>query len=130
MKYYYGVVHKDDDSAFGIHFPDLPGCYSAADTDAEIIAKAAEALTLWFEDQPEVTPGTASEVARMAEDDLANGAFLVRVPYIGSAGTVVRFNVSLDKAMLGAIDAAAASRNMTRSGFLVEAARHEIESFS
>jgi hypothetical protein len=31
MKYFYAVVHKDEGSAFGVHFPDLPGCFSAAD---------------------------------------------------------------------------------------------------
>jgi predicted RNase H-like HicB family nuclease len=26
------VVHKDPDSAFGISFPDLPGCFSSAES--------------------------------------------------------------------------------------------------
>ena len=31
MIVYHAVVHKDEDSAWGVHFPDLPGCFSAAD---------------------------------------------------------------------------------------------------
>ncbi|PZU13799.1 MAG: CopG family transcriptional regulator [Sphingobium sp.] len=130
MKYYYGIVHKDDDSAYGISFPDLPGCFSAADREDDIVGKAVEALTLWFEDQPEVEPSPLSRVVELAGQDLGEGAFLVRVPWIGMAGKLVRTNVSLDRAMLEAIDQAAASRNMTRSGFLVEAARREIEAQS
>ena len=33
-------------------FPDLPGCASAGDTEAEAIANAKEALALWFEPAP------------------------------------------------------------------------------
>ncbi len=33
MKIFYGLVHKDNDSAFGITFPDAPGCFSAADEE-------------------------------------------------------------------------------------------------
>ena len=44
MKIYYGIVHKDEDSAYGVQFPDLPGCFSAADTAEEIIPNASEAV--------------------------------------------------------------------------------------
>jgi predicted RNase H-like HicB family nuclease len=33
-------------------FPELPGCASAGDTEAEAIANAKEALELWFEPAP------------------------------------------------------------------------------
>lgn len=33
-------------------FPELPGCASAGDTEAEAIANAREALALWFEPAP------------------------------------------------------------------------------
>ena len=33
-------------------FPELPGCATAGDTEAEAIANAKEALQLWFEPSP------------------------------------------------------------------------------
>ena len=33
-------------------FPELPGCASAGDTEAEAIANAKEALELWLEPSP------------------------------------------------------------------------------
>jgi predicted RNase H-like HicB family nuclease len=33
-------------------FPELPGCASAGDTEAEAIVNAKEALALWFEPSP------------------------------------------------------------------------------
>ena len=47
MKPYIGLVSKDADSAYGIVFPDAPGCFSAADTMDEIFAMASEALEGW-----------------------------------------------------------------------------------
>jgi len=56
MKYFYALVHKDDDSAFGVTFPDLPGCFSAADRIEDVVPNACEALDLWFDDQRDVEP--------------------------------------------------------------------------
>ncbi len=127
MRYYHAVVHKDEDSAFGIVFPDLPGCFSAADEAADVVPNAIEALSLWFEDADEVAPSPIDKVRAAAVADLADGAFLVMVPWIGRNSKPARVNISLDRAMLTAIDSAAATRRLTRSAFLAEAARNEIE---
>ena len=42
-------------------------------------------------------------------------------------GRAVRLNISLDEALVEAIDATAQSRGMTRSGFLAEAAKRAIQ---
>ena len=44
MKTYFAIVHKDEDSAVGVVFPDLPGCFSAGDTFDKAIANAHIAL--------------------------------------------------------------------------------------
>jgi predicted RNase H-like HicB family nuclease len=128
MRYYHAVVHKDEGSAFGVHFPDLPGCFSAADVMEDIIPNATEALALWFEDEDAcVAPRTVEAVRAEAAADLAEGAFLVMVPWIGRSSGPARVNISLDRSMLAAIDSAAGLRKLTRSAFLAEAARNEIE---
>jgi HicB_like antitoxin of bacterial toxin-antitoxin system len=58
---------------------------------------------------------------------LAKGAHLIQVPLIEIGTEVVRANITVERAMLEAIDFAAKGRSMTRSAFLVNAARHEIE---
>jgi predicted RNase H-like HicB family nuclease len=128
MKYYYAVVHKDEDSAFGVHFPDLPGCFSAADEVEQLVPNACVALELWFEDSDvEVEPRSLEAVRQAAAEELAEGAFLVAVPHIRRTGKQVRANISMDRGMLDAIDRAAAERHLTRSAFLADAARNEIE---
>lgn len=127
MKYFYAIMHKDEDSSFGVTFPDLPGCFSAADQDEEVIPNAIEALELWFEDQPLVAPMRLDQVKAVAADDIAAGGSIIAVPYIRNSGRLARVNISVDKAMLDAIDKVAAERSLTRSAFIAQAARNEIE---
>ena len=127
MQYFYAIVHKEPDSAFGVEFPDLPGCFSAADEIEDLLPNACEALELWFDDAEEVVPRQLDEVQRAAAPELASGAFILAVPRIKRTGKLVRANISLDRGMLDAIDRAAAERRLTRSAFLANAARNEIE---
>ena len=127
MQYFYAIVHKDADSAFGVTFPDLPGCFSASDAIDYVLPNACEALELWFEDAEDILPRRLDEIRDLAAADLAEGAFIVAVPRITRSGRQVRANISLDRGMLDAIDRAATERSLTRSAFLADAARNEIE---
>src|SRR3954452_11941764 len=87
MKPYIGIVHKDPESAYGITFPDAPGCFSAADEMDELFAMAEEALSLWTEGMAEEgnpIPPTRdlSEISQDPEweESLAESAFLIAVP--------------------------------------------------
>lgn len=127
MKQFFAVVHKEDDSAYGVHFPDVPGCFSAADEIEDVLPNAVEALRLWFEDSDMMSPRPLAEIRQAAAEDIAEGAFLLAVPLIVSTSASVRVNLSLDRGVLSAIDTVAKERGLTRSGFLAEAARNEIE---
>lgn len=127
MKYFYAVVHKDEDSAYGAHFPDLPGCFSAADDLEDVVPNAVEAMELWLEDQVEPTAGGVAVIREQAAEDLAKGAFLIAVPRMTTCGKLTRVHLSLDMGTLAAIDTAARDRKLTRSAFLAEAARNEIQ---
>lgn len=129
MRYFIALVHKDQDSAYGVQFPDIPGCYSAADDMADIVPNAIEALSLYAEDAGLPKPRSIEKI-RADQDvatELASGAFLIAVPLIENDAKVVRANITVELGMLKAIDAVAKSRKLTRSAFLAQAARHEIE---
>ena len=49
MRPYIVIVHKDEHSAWGMTFPDAPGCFSASDELDGLFHNAAEALELWSE---------------------------------------------------------------------------------
>ncbi|MCY1665912.1 type II toxin-antitoxin system HicB family antitoxin [Rhizobium sp. SL86] len=129
MRHYIALVHKDADSAFGVSFPDLPGVFSAADAQEDIIANAIEALRLWAEDEALPLPSAIEQIIERDDirAELAAGAFLLRVPLIEDDSRVVRANVTFEAGTLKAIDAEAARRGLTRSAFLASCARKEIE---
>ena len=129
MTHYYALVHKDKDSAFGVQFPDLPGCYSAADNAEDIMPNAMEALEFYIEDLDKLPAPTQIDILSTQPEitqELKSGAFLLAVPLIINTGKSARINITLDKGLLSAIDDVAGKRKMTRSGFLAQAAVREI----
>lgn len=80
---FYALVHKDDRSAWGVTFPDMPGCFSAADTEQDIRPNAAQAIRLWFEGSSMIVPRTLGEIADQVSEQLAAGAMLIAIPVMG-----------------------------------------------
>jgi predicted RNase H-like HicB family nuclease len=133
MKYYLGVVEKDADSAFGMWFPDMPGCFPAADDFEDLPRVAAEVLRMHVEalesngrDVP--VPRAIAEVMadREVRRSLKEGATTMLVPLLADPGRTVRVNVTVDRGLLEQIDEAAEARGLTRSAFLAQAAREKI----
>jgi predicted RNase H-like HicB family nuclease len=131
--HYVAVIEKDADSAFGVWFPDVEGCFSAGETIEEAVANAAAALRQHVEAVE--SAGRRVPTARTIDDVLRDGdvvtateagAVLFAVPLLADAGRTVRINISLDKSLVDQIDAAAAARGLTRSAFLAQAAREKI----
>lgn len=127
MSIYYGIVHKDRDSAYGIHFPDVPLCFSAADELDDLLPNAMEALAISAEHEPLPEPSTIEAIRDTAEEDIAEGAFILAVPLVSILGRTVRANVTMDAGLLESLDDAAKQRKLTRSAFIAQAVRKEIE---
>ncbi len=50
MKYPIAIEAGSDSTAWGVVVPDLPGCFSAADSDiTETLVNVTEAIKLWIE---------------------------------------------------------------------------------
>jgi predicted RNase H-like HicB family nuclease len=129
MRSYIALISKDPDSAWGVHFPDLPGCTSAGDTMQDAIANAGKALRLWAEDEPELPEPSALDRLRRRADvraDLDAGATAVVIPLI-VADRKQRYNVMLDPALVEGIDHAARTAGVSRSDFLANAAMESLE---
>lgn len=130
---YVAVIEKDTDSAFGAWFPDVEGCFSAGETIEETVANAAQALRQHgeaLESAGKGLPQARSMDALLKDREIASalkqGAVMFAVPLLADAGRTVRINITLDKALIDEIDAAAAERGLTRSAFLAQAAREKI----
>ncbi len=124
--HYVAVINKDPGSAYGVQFPEVPGCYSAADSFDDIVPNAIEALSLFFEDGEPVPPRGIEAVREQAAESIAEGAVLMMIPYVRDRKRVVRVNLSLEKGFVDTLDEAARMRGMTRSAFVQKAATREI----
>ncbi|HLY55515.1 MAG TPA: type II toxin-antitoxin system HicB family antitoxin [Stellaceae bacterium] len=125
MADYIALIYKDEDSDYGVSFPDFPGCITAGSTLDEARALAAEALQFHVEGLAEdgtVIPAPSPLDAVMAERENRDAvAFLV--PLKTPAARAVRVNVTLAEDTLAAIDRYAEAHGYTRSGFIAAAAR-------
>ena len=125
---YYGILEKEPGTLWGVWFPDVPGCITAAETADEASQMAVVALREHLEGAE--APKASSIEALMADADVieaqARGGILFRVPYLPNDAATVRINVTLERGTLSAIDEAASARGMTRSAFLASAALEKV----
>lgn len=125
MNYPIAIEHQPG-SAYGVQFPDLPGCFSAGETLDEAIANASEALAFHIEgllDAGEKIP-TALDLEHHATHPEFTGMIwaVVTVDLASLSGKSKRLNISLPERVLRRIDAAAEKNGESRSGYLARVA--------
>ena len=125
MRQYIALIHKDPGSDYGVSFPDLPGCVTAGVDLDDARAMAEEALSLHLDgmaEDGEPIPEPSSLEAVMADRENRDAvAILVDAP--SATAKAVRVNMTLPEDELARIDKFAAEHGMTRSGFLLHAAK-------
>lgn len=126
------VEKPSDDSAFGVVFPDVPGCHSAGDTLDIAIAEAKEALIgfmeLCREDGDDIPEPKGIEFYVNDEEYKDYIWSFVEIDITPFMGKSKKVNVTLPEYLINKIDSAAKSNPeyKTRSGFLAAAAEREL----
>lgn len=129
MRNYIALIHKDADSDYGVSFPDFPGCVTAGATLDEARAHAIEALGLHVEgmaEDAEAIPEPSSLEAVMSDVQNQDGVAIL-VALADEPVKAVRVNITLPEPDLRQIDGYAEAHGLTRSGFLLKAARKAME---
>jgi len=126
---YFGVVHKDKNSGYGVSFPDFPGCV-AADADLEdVIEQAKEALEFhirgMIEDGESIPEASKMEDISDENKPIALAPVEVEVPSL----RVKRYNIAARDADMRKIDRflKKRGRHRDRSEFLISSALREID---
>ena len=125
------VVHKDKGSSYGVTVPDLPGCFSGADSLDDAFVSVQEAILLHLEGllaDGEPLPQAKPIQEHIGNEEYADGFWgfvdvdLAEIP----EDVAVRVNITVPSRVLARIDRQAKQEGETRSAFLVKSAVEHI----
>jgi predicted RNase H-like HicB family nuclease len=121
------VIHKDQDSDFGVMIPDIPGCYSAGSSYDEALSDAIEAIECHLEGllmDNETLPVGSSIDNWIHHQDFQGGIWaFVDIDLGQISGKAKRVNITLPERVLNLIDLYGKSHSIkNRSAFLTDAA--------
>ncbi len=120
------LIHKEEDSEYGVTVPDVPGCFTSGKTVREALKNLQEAVSCYYEGENVDTPPEPSNVEDLidSEDLYMDGGFwlLADIDFSFLSKKTVRINVTIPEYKLTMIDQAAKKLGMSRSAFLVKAA--------
>ncbi len=121
------VIHKDEDSDYGVIVPDIPGCYSAGSNYDEALQNTVEAIECHLEGlllDNDALPVASSIDTWVENADFKGGIFaFVDIDLSQITGKVKRVNITLPERVLSLIDLYGKTHAMkNRSAFLTDAA--------
>lgn len=127
------VIHKDENSDFGVMVPDIPGCYSAGNTYDEALNNVIEAIECHLEglllDNESVPVGSSMD-SWIDSEEFKEGVWaFVDIDLSQISGKAKRVNITIPERVLNLIDLYAKSHSIkNRSSFLADAALSYMES--
>ena len=127
MKYPIAIEMGSRKKSWGVVVPDLPGCFSAADSGIdEAIENAKEAIELWIEvalDQGMEIPRPSMITDLQKKKEYKGWIWAVaEVDPALLSDEIERINITLPKRVLSRLDAKAKKAGETRSGFIAHLA--------
>ena len=122
MRYPVAIELGTAEAAYGVVFPDLPGCFSAGDTLDEALQAAEEAVAAWLDatlDAGGPVPAPSSLEAVKSDPRFAGWTIgFVSVSADVLDDTTERVNITLPRRVLTRLDAQARAAGETRSGYI------------
>ena len=127
MKYPIAIEMGGPKKSWGVVVPDLPGCFSAADSGIdEAIENAKEAIELWIEvalDQEMEIPRPSMITDLQKKKEYKGWIWAIaEVDPALLSDEIERINITLPKRVLSRLDAKAKKAGESRSGFIAHLA--------
>ncbi|WP_313460501.1 type II toxin-antitoxin system HicB family antitoxin [Stenotrophomonas sp.] len=116
----------DNNTAWSVVVPDLPGCFSAGDTLDDAMMAAEEAAAAWID--AALDAGQTIPSPSQAQDIIEKGEFkgwivsYIKVDPALLDDTIERVNISIPRRILMRIDAKAKEAGETRSAYIAHLA--------
>lgn len=126
MKYPVMIEAGNDETAWSVVVPDLPGCFSAGDTLDEAMAGVEEAASAWIDatlDANRTIPRPSTIAAALEKGDFSGWMVgFVDVDLALLDDTIERVNITLPRRILARLDAKAKDAGENRSSFIAKMA--------
>jgi len=123
------IIHKDDNTGYGVTIPDIPGCFAYGDTQEEAILNIQEAVELYYNGEDISEPPAPSKMEDLLGSDLYTRdsfLYLADIDFAFIAPKTQRVNITVPEYKLVRIDRAAKARGISRSAFFVDSAEQFI----
>lgn len=119
----------NDTTAYSVVLPDFPGCFSAADNEADLAKNVQEAVELHFDGEELVLPEptSLSELRNHPDYDYDGVWMMFDINTDKLSTKAKRFNATLPENLLNDIDNYVAKHGGSRSGFLADASRDKLQ---
>ena len=123
------LIHRETE-AWGISFPDFPGCISAGSSLDDVLRLGREALEFHIEGM--VEDGETMPLLRGVDQLRANpevdfaSADVVCAVNVELPGKAVRVQITIEESLLARLDRAADKAGATRSGYIAETVRRRL----
>ena len=123
------IVHKDGGSDYGVTVPDFPGVFSGGETLDEALAHVQDAIETFYEgEEVERLPDPSPLESVLASEDAEGGAVvLVDVNFDFLEKKAVPVNITVPLYLRKQIDTTAKEQRLTRSAFLITAAKYYMQ---
>lgn len=127
MKFPIAIEPGSKKNAWGVAVPDLPGCFSAADSGIdEAIDNAKEAIELWIEvalDSGQEIPKPSSLMDLQKKKEFKGWTWaIVEINPALLSDDIERINITLPKRVLARLDAKAKKAGENRSAYIAHLA--------
>jgi len=129
MYYPIAIESGSDTTAWGVVVPDLPGCFSAADSGLdEALHNTRDAIALWMEEtiarQQPIPPPSPLDTLRQRAEFAGWVWALVQVDPAWMDERAERINITLPRRVLALLDHKAQASGETRSAYIAQLALH------
>jgi len=126
MRYPVMIEAGDENTAWSVVVPDLPGCFSAGDSLDEAMQGAEDAAAAWIDaalDAGRRIPGPSSAQAALAKGNFKGWMLAyVNIDPALMDDTIERVNITLPRRVLARLDAKAKEAGESRSSFIAHMA--------
>lgn len=98
-KIYPAIFHKTEQNGYWVEFPDIPGCFTEAETLEEAFLMAGDALFVWLNDVAQNDCPPVSDIADLQVEKDGFVSYVKAEPYESDNAVVYRISEEIENGL-------------------------------